>query len=545
MESFDQQEYQTRVQELECENLQLQKELAVKSVISEISQMDVEEDNPNCIYERIFLLLTEIMDVDNFYIVLQENNLIRIPYMTDQNDQIDPEQLKEENNPKLRNSLTGYALSKSSTLVLSQTDIDRLNREHKIEVIGSIPKQWLFLPFHGDSISGGIVVQSYAKEDSYSYNDMSILAYVTMHVGHFLSAHQARKQVQDQLEKLKAAQNQLVHSEKMASVGQLAAGVAHEINNPLGYVNSNLNSLREYIEDFGLFVKDVNNLTKSDETEQAAIPLEKINKSIQELNLKHDVEFMLSDTGEIIDECLFGMNKVKKIIQSLKNFSHAGEDKKELTDINACIKEAIIIVWNELKYHCELDTHYGEIPQTFCYPNQLNQIFMNLLINAGHAIKDIANFTDTARIIEHHYEYMDGSGAPDALAMEEIPIGCKVLGIVKDYYLLQAGKFDGIQHKPEQAREYLEAHKQKLYDPELVNLFMDLAKSNETETKELDELKLSTMTLQPGMILSRDCSNGKGLLLINKDKALTEESIKRLIAFEKVYDIPLEVFVKN
>ncbi|MEP1630870.1 MAG: ATP-binding protein, partial [Ekhidna sp.] len=106
------------------------------------------------------------------------------------------------------------------------------------------------------------------------------------------------------------------------------------------------------------------------------------------LNLKHDVEFMLSDTGEIIDECLFGMNKVKKIIQSLKNFSHAGEDKKELTDINACIKEAIIIVWNELKYHCELDTHYGEIPQTFCYPNQLNQIFMNLLINAGHAIKD-------------------------------------------------------------------------------------------------------------------------------------------------------------
>lgn len=160
-------------------------------------------------------------------------------------------------------------------------------------------------------------------------------------------------------------------------------------------------------------------------------------------------------------------------------------------------------------------------------------------------LADIANFTDTARIIEHHYEYLDGSGAPDALAMEEIPIGCKVLGIVKDYYLLQAGKFDGIQHKPEQAREYLQAHKEKLYDPELVNLFMDLAKSNESETKELDELKLTTMTLQPGMILSRNCSNGQGLLLINKGKALTEESIKRLIAFEKVYDIPLDIYVRN
>ena len=388
MESFDREEYQTRVEELERENLQLQKELAVKSVISEISQMDVEEDNPNSIYERIFLLLTEIMEVDNFYIVLVENGLIRIPYMTDQNDNIDPEQLKEENNPKLRHSLTGYALSQNSTVVLSQSDIDKLKEEQKIEVIGSIPKQWLYLPFHGKGIEGGIVVQSYAKEDSYSYNDMSILAYVTMHVGHFLSSHQARKQIQNQLEKLKAAQNQLVHSEKMASVGQLAAGVAHEINNPLGYVNSNLNSLREYVDDFASFAKDINKLTNLEDDEEQTISAEDLTKKINAINEKHDVEFILSDTGEIINECLFGMDKVKKIIQSLKNFSHAGEDKKELTDINACIKEAIIIVWNELKYHCELDTHYGEIPSTFCYPNQLNQIFMNLLINAGHAIKE-------------------------------------------------------------------------------------------------------------------------------------------------------------
>jgi signal transduction histidine kinase len=388
MESLDTEEYKKRVSELERENLQLQKELAVKSVISEISQMEAEQGNSNSIYERIFILLSEIMDVDNFYIVLEENKLIRIPYMTDQNDSIEPEQLNEQTNPELRNSLTAYALTKSSAVVLSQAEIDDLCKQGLVKVIGSIPKQWLFLPFHGDNITGGIVVQSYAKEDSYSYNDMSILAYVTMHIGHFLSAHIARTQIQDQLKKLKAAQNQLVHSEKMASVGQLAAGVAHEINNPLGYVNSNLNSLREYIADFKAYAKDIDNLPNEASNENESLTVSDVTKKIQQLNEKHDVEFILSDTGEIINECLFGMEKVKNIIQSLKNFSHAGEDKRELTDINACIKEATVIVWNELKYHCELDTRYGEIPLTYCYPNQLNQIFMNLLINASHAIKE-------------------------------------------------------------------------------------------------------------------------------------------------------------
>jgi hypothetical protein len=160
-------------------------------------------------------------------------------------------------------------------------------------------------------------------------------------------------------------------------------------------------------------------------------------------------------------------------------------------------------------------------------------------------LNDIANFSDTARIIEHHYEYLDGSGAPGALAMEEIPIGCKVLGIVKDYFLLQAGNYDGVKHTPKQAREFLNKNKIKLYDEELVNLFMDIARNNEDEIEAVVEKKLTSRQLRPGMILSRGCSNGNGLLLINKGKAFTEEIITRVIAFEKVYDVPLEFYVKN
>jgi len=160
-------------------------------------------------------------------------------------------------------------------------------------------------------------------------------------------------------------------------------------------------------------------------------------------------------------------------------------------------------------------------------------------------LNDIPNFRDTARIIEHHYEYLDGSGAPDALGGEEIPIGCKVLSIVKDYYLLQSGKIDGIKFTAKDARTYISEHAGKLYDRKLSRLFLDISKQYETDHNISEELMVKSMQLQKNMILSRDCTNGNGLLLLNKGAKLTEETIAKLIAFEKIYNFPLQVYVKN
>jgi response regulator RpfG family c-di-GMP phosphodiesterase len=160
-------------------------------------------------------------------------------------------------------------------------------------------------------------------------------------------------------------------------------------------------------------------------------------------------------------------------------------------------------------------------------------------------LKDIANFTDTARIIEHHFEYLDGSGGPDALTADEIPVGCKVLSIIKDFFLLQSGKFDGIKHTAKDARSFLFEKKGKLYDAELVMMFNDLSKKLEKDNNEIEELMVNTMQLQADMVLSRDCINSSGLLLLNKGVRLTEEHIKRLLTFEKVYDMPLTFYIRS
>ena len=386
MDSALQLKLESRIKELEQDNLLQQKELAVKSVLAEISQLQATENDLTLVYQRIFTLLSELMIIDNFYIAFVENGLLNIPFIIDQNDDIDPYLLREDNNSALKNSLTAYALKKGKSLVLNEAEIIKLNDDKEVSLLGSLPKQWMFLPFNTVNTKGGIVVQSYVNNQGYSYKDMSILAYVTMHIGNFLSAYKSRKKIKQQYEELKSAQSQLVHSEKMASIGQLAAGVAHEINNPLGYVNSNLNSLKGYIDELAGFIKEMDKLLlescQNNSVQQETPVLS------NQLRKKYDVEFILSDTKELIVECLFGMEKVKKIIQSLKNFSHIGEEKRLKSDINKCINESILIVWNELKYHCEIKKELAKLPKTYCYANQLNQVFMNLLINAGHAIKE-------------------------------------------------------------------------------------------------------------------------------------------------------------
>jgi PAS domain S-box-containing protein len=161
------------------------------------------------------------------------------------------------------------------------------------------------------------------------------------------------------------SRQQLAQADKLAAIGTLAAGVAHEINNPIGYISSNLNTLGKYI----LKVK---------------VHLEKhIAANDEEAG---EIKEILDDCTSAITESLEGTSRVKKIVMDLKSFSRIDRAEKEFANINEGIESTLNIVWNELKYKCKVEKQLGQLPELFCMPNQLNQVFMNLLVNAGQAI---------------------------------------------------------------------------------------------------------------------------------------------------------------
>jgi len=181
------------------------------------------------------------------------------------------------------------------------------------------------------------------------------------------------------ISKLEAAQNQLLQSERMASIGQLAAGVAHEINNPVGFVNSNLGTLQRYIQ-------DLLRLLSSYEQTEAALPSAAL-QPITQLKQEVDLAFMRGDVTSLLTESLDGLKRVTRIVQDLKDFSHIDESERQWADLEAGLESTLRVVWNELKYKCEVVREFAGIAQIECFPFQLNQVFMNLLVNAAHAIE--------------------------------------------------------------------------------------------------------------------------------------------------------------
>jgi len=180
--------------------------------------------------------------------------------------------------------------------------------------------------------------------------------------------------------RLQAAQERLLQSEKMAAIGQLAAGVAHEINNPIGYVHSNLGSLQEYLHSLFSLIDGYERVLRSPDP-KALLP------EIDALRERLDIDFISKDLPQLMAESREGLERVTRVVRDLKDFSRTERDDAwKLTDLHAGLESTLNIVWNELKYSAKIEKRYGELPLVQCQPSELNQVFMNLLVNAGHAI---------------------------------------------------------------------------------------------------------------------------------------------------------------
>ena len=186
---------------------------------------------------------------------------------------------------------------------------------------------------------------------------------------------------------LKETQGRLIQSEKLASVGQLAAGIAHEINNPIAFIHNNLDVMKRYLGDMLEFIKKVQILKEAVKDQN----MDAVQSAVRELELmqqKIRLEFILEDIRNLLDESFSGTKRIRKIVADLRTFSYKGDDSRELTDLKEVVKKVINLAKNEIKYKCAVKEEYGDVPPVECNPQKIGQVLLNLILNASQAIEE-------------------------------------------------------------------------------------------------------------------------------------------------------------
>lgn len=195
----------------------------------------------------------------------------------------------------------------------------------------------------------------------------------------------ANIELQDVNKKLKTTQSQLVQNEKMVALGQLVAGIAHEINNPLSFVINNAQICQQALMDY-------NSLLLAYRDIKTMLPVEKI-QAIDVLETDIDIEYMMNNIPGLFNDISGGLERIRRIVLDLRNFSRLDEAEKKRANIIEGIESTLNLISHNIKHRIDVIKEYANIPEVYCYPSQLNQVLMNVMVNAIQAMPDGGNLT--------------------------------------------------------------------------------------------------------------------------------------------------------
>lgn len=191
--------------------------------------------------------------------------------------------------------------------------------------------------------------------------------------------HQYAEELETTLEQLRQMQEQLIQAEKMASLGVLVAGIAHELNNPIGYIYSSTEGLKNNIQELLTLITEYDKITENNFPDQK--------KKIDDLKKSIYFDEIVSELQELINNIYLGANQTAEIVKGLRNFSRSNDSVLESVDINETLDITLALLQNQLKDSFEIEKAYDDIPSVIAYPVKISQVFMNIIINAIHAVE--------------------------------------------------------------------------------------------------------------------------------------------------------------
>lgn len=183
---------------------------------------------------------------------------------------------------------------------------------------------------------------------------------------------------------------ELRHNQKIQDIGRLASGIAHEINTPIQFVGDNIRFLRDEFVGVEKLLRKYREL--QDAAELGPIP-PALRQQLREAYESCDMDYLLGEVPKAMNQSLDGIERVATIVRAMKEFSHPDRGEKIPSDINNGLRTTLIVARNELKYVADVETDFGALPPVRCYLGDLNQVFLNLLVNAAHAIQDVVKST--------------------------------------------------------------------------------------------------------------------------------------------------------